>query len=170
ETALTQPIEPVVEKAKQPKPKQLLVGDVVLVKSINTRGEIITISKKEALVAVGRLQMRAKFDDLEFKERPSENEEEEEFVSVPIAQSPGMELDIRGKRVGDILPELNAYIDSAFLARMPWVRIIHGKGTGRLREAVRKSLSNNSHVTTWEEGKDGEGGEGVTVARLVEHK
>lgn len=169
ETSLTQPIEPTVEKAKQPKPKQLLVGDIVLVKSINTRGEVASLSKKEALVVVGRLQMRAKFEDLEFKERPSDSEEEE-FVSVPMGHVPGMELDIRGRRVGDVLPELNAYLDSAFLARMPWVRIIHGKGTGRLREAIRKSLSANSHVTTWEEGKDGEGGDGVTVAKLLEHK
>lgn len=169
ETALTQPIEPTVAKPKQPKPKQLQVGDIVLVTSINTRGEIVSLNKKEALVTVGRLQMRAKYEDLEFKERPSDAEEIDDFISVPVAHTPGLELDIRGKRVGDVLTELNAYIDSAFLARMPWVRIIHGKGTGRLREAVRKSLSKNTHVTNWEEGKDGEGGEGVTVARLVEH-
>ena len=51
---------------------------------------------------------------------------------------------------------------------MPWVRIIHGKGTGKLREAVRKALRKNQHVASWEEGKDGEGGAGVTVAKLVE--
>jgi DNA mismatch repair protein MutS2 len=63
---------------------------------------------------------------------------------------------------------LDRYLDSAFLAQMPWVRIIHGKGTGRLRAAVREALSANNHVRSWEEGKDGEGGAGVTVAKLVE--
>jgi DNA mismatch repair protein MutS2 len=51
---------------------------------------------------------------------------------------------------------------------MPWVRIIHGKGTGKLRTAVRKSLKNNKHVASFEEGKDGEGGAGVTVVKFNE--
>ena len=91
-------------------------------------------------------------------------------ISLPATESPGLELDIRGKRVEEGLSELGTYIDSAFLSRMPWVRIIHGKGTGRLREAVRRSLGKNQHVASWEEGQDGEGGDGVTVAKLVEHK
>jgi DNA mismatch repair protein MutS2 len=77
-------------------------------------------------------------------------------------------LDIRGVRVEDGIERLLRYIDSAFLARLPFVRIIHGKGTGRLREAVREELTQNRHVRAWEEGKDGEGGPGVTVAHLVE--
>ncbi len=173
ELSLAESIPPPIDRPDEPKPrmKKLEVGDIVLVKTLNTRGEILSMSKKEALVLVGRLQMRAGFDDLEFKERPSDAEEvEEESVSVPMSQSPGMELDIRGKRVDEGLNELIAYLDSAFLARMPWVRIIHGKGTGRLRQAVRKALSKNSHVASWEEGKDGEGGDGVTVAKMVEHK
>jgi DNA mismatch repair protein MutS2 len=72
--------------------------------------------------------------------------------------------------VEDGLAELEKYLDQAFLARMPWVRIIHGKGTGKLRTAVRKALTKNPHVISWEEGKDGEGGDGVTVAKLHEHK
>jgi DNA mismatch repair protein MutS2 len=116
--------------------------------------------------------MRAQLDDLELKERAAEAEEEEkpeEGVFISRKNSPDLELDLRGKRVAEGLSDLTAYIDSAFLSRMPWVRIIHGKGTGRLRQAVRKSLSNNQHVNTWEEGKDGEGGAGVTIAHLVEH-
>ena len=81
-----------------------------------------------------------------------------------------MELDIRGRRVEDGVEELDRYLDSAFLARLPWVRIIHGKGTGKLRAAVRKRLSSNNYVQSWEEGKDGEGGPGVTVAKMVEQK
>ena len=117
------------------------------------------------MVAVGRLQMRAGYGDLDFKGRPAE---ERPVEVVSLHPSPGIELDIRGVRVEDGIERLIRYIDSAFLARLPFVRIIHGKGTGRLREAVREELTQNRHVRAWEEGKDGEGGPGVTVAHLVE--
>ena len=147
------------------KRRSLQVGDTVRVRSLNVSGEVVSLGKNEVMVAVGRLQMRAGYDDLEFKGRPAE-ERPGEVVS--LHPSPGIELDIRGVRVEDGIERLIRYIDSAFLARLPFVRIIHGKGTGRLREAVREELTQNRHVRAWEEGKDGEGGPGVTVAHLVE--
>ena len=77
-----------------------------------------------------------------------------------------MELDLRGKRADEALIDLERYIDAAFLAGMPFVRIIHGKGTGKLREAVRQALRQNPNVKSFEGGGDNEGGEGVTVAKL----
>ncbi len=165
--AEAQPLPTLTADEPKPRQKKLQVGDIVQVKPLGARGEIVSLGKKEALVMVGRLQMRAGLDELEFKERPSDSEELLESSSAPLGRSPGMELDIRGKRVEEGLAELTTYLDAAFLARMPWVRIIHGKGTGRLRQAIRKALAQNSHVASWEEGKDGEGGDGVTVARLV---
>lgn len=169
EDALSE-IAPVTEKPKEPtlKPGDLEEGDKVRIKTLNTEGEVISLSKKEAVVAVGRMQMRAKLSDLAFKERP-QPEEEVESSYVSAASSPGMELDLRGQRVEEGLTTLTGYIDSAFLAQLPWVRIIHGKGTGRLRSAVRRALKQNRHVASWEEGKAGEGGAGVTVAKLVGH-
>ena len=162
-----QTIAPAVESMKVEKKRPSLeVGDTVLVKSLNVKGEVTSLSKKEAMIAVGRLQMRAKLEDLLFKGRPVE--EEPESVYIPSGPSVNIEIDIRGRRVEEGLSELERYIDGAFLSRMPWVRIIHGKGTGKLREAVRKALRKNQHVASWEEGKDGEGGAGVTVAKLVE--
>jgi DNA mismatch repair protein MutS2 len=64
------------------------------------------------------------------------------------------------------LIELDRYIDSAVAAGLPWVRIIHGKGSGRLRSAVREALRKNPQVAAVETGVEAEGGEGVTVARL----
>lgn len=161
---------PLVEEPKKNRrPQEFRVGDVVRIKTIDARGEIVSIQRKEAVVAIGRLQMRTKLDELEFKERPSA-EPESEYVSTPMGSSPGMELDLRGKRVEEGLSLTERYLDEAFLARLPWVRIIHGKGTGKMREAIRKHLSGNVHVSSWEEGKDGEGGEGVTVAKLIELK
>lgn len=145
----------------------LEVGDTVRVKSLNTKGEILSLDKKEAELAVGRLHMRASLSDLELlDEGKSEAEQEPEPISVNVTQSPGMELDIRGARVEEALSRLDSYLESAYLSSLPFVRIIHGKGTGRLREAVRRALDKHRYVRSWDEGKDGEGGAGVTVAKF----
>jgi DNA mismatch repair protein MutS2 len=163
-------IAPKVSKTRKPTKNslELEVGDRVVVKALNTEGEIISLSKYEAMVAVGRLQMRAKLSDLEFKSRPKDEKAELESSPLVKSSSPGMELDIRGRRVEDGLAELIAFIDRAYLSHMPWVRIIHGKGTGKLRTAVRKALQNNKHIVSFEEGKDGEGGAGVTFVKFAE--
>jgi DNA mismatch repair protein MutS2 len=166
ETALPAPTPKAPPKQTR---RKLQVGDTVLVKVLDKKGEVVSISKNEVLVAIGRLQMRAKFDEIEFKGRPVEEEPEQSVRVGSGMASSGLELDLRGKRVEDGLEELDRFLDNAFLARMPWVRIIHGKGTGKMREAVRVALRHNSHVTSFEEGKDGEGGAGVTVAKLVEY-
>ena len=77
-----------------------------------------------------------------------------------------MEIDLRGQRSDDALDILSNYLDSAFLAGMPFVRIIHGKGTGKLRLSVREMLSQHPHVKSFEAGSEKEGGDGVTVAKL----
>ncbi|HID54031.1 MAG TPA: endonuclease MutS2, partial [Anaerolineae bacterium] len=163
-TAVT--LAPPQAKSASRKKPDLQVGDVVRIKTLNTNGEIVSLGKKDALVVVGRAQMRVKLPDLIFKSRPAAAEPEVEHVSH-IA-SPGLELDIRGRRVEEGLAEMEAFLDRAYLSQMPWVRIIHGKGTGRLRTAVRKALKQNPHVATWEEGKDGEGGAGVTVVKFAD--
>ncbi len=156
------------KKAQQTR-RALQVGDTVLVKSLDTRAEVVELGKKDVLVVIGRLQMRARYDDLEFKGRPVPEVTETLPMGVLAGPSPGMELDLRGRRVEDGIAEVERYLDAAFLARLPWVRIIHGKGTGKLREGVREILASNAYVASWEEGKDGEGGAGVTVAKLLEH-
>jgi len=81
-------------------------------------------------------------------------------------ESPGVELDLRGRRAEDALDILDGYIEKAFLAKLPWVRIIHGKGTGKLRKVVREALGQNAQIQSYETGKSGEGGDGVTVAKV----
>ena len=159
--------EPVKAKPAKPARKHFLVGDTVLVKTLNVKGDIVALDKKEAEVAIGRMKMRAALTDLELKER--EEPELEESGAPRLARemaSPGTELDLRGERIEEGLSRLEQYLDQAFLASLPWVRIIHGKGTGRLRSAVRKLLGKHRYVKSWEEGKDGEGGSGVTVAKF----
>ena len=145
------------------KRRKLRVGDEVFIKTIKSKGEIIALTKAEAEIAVGRLHMRVGLSELEFRGRPVKQEEP---IAVPQTSSPGLELDLRGLRIDEGLSRMDKHLDQAILSRVPWVRIIHGKGTGRLREAVRKSLKKNPRIVAWEEGKDGEGGAGVTIARF----
>ncbi|MDT8305523.1 MAG: Smr/MutS family protein, partial [Anaerolineae bacterium] len=146
----------------------LQVGDRVLVKSLNQSGEIISLSNKEAEVALGRLKTRVSLAELKLLEPASDEDEPvQATVSTRVRASAPMELDLRGATVEEGLARLESYMDSAILAELPYVRIIHGKGTGRLRQAVRDSLRRDSRIRSWEEGKDSEGGAGVTVVKLT---
>jgi DNA mismatch repair protein MutS2 len=77
-----------------------------------------------------------------------------------------MEVDLRGLMSEDALEKMERYLEQAYLSGLPWVRIIHGKGTGKLRQAVREALKGHAYVKSFEEGGHTEGGEGVTVAKM----
>ena len=70
-------------------------------------------------------------------------------------ESPGIELDLRGTRVEESLERTEKYLDNAYMARLPWVRIIHGKGTGALRDAIRDSLKGHPFVGEFRAGGPG---------------
>ena len=72
------------------------------------------------------------------------------------------------QNVDEALENLGFFLDKAFLAGLPWARIIHGMGTGRLRKAVRDILKEHPQVDHFEPGKEGEGGDGVTVVFFLE--
>jgi DNA mismatch repair protein MutS2 len=78
-----------------------------------------------------------------------------------------MELDLRGQTVDEATLSLDKYLDDAYLAGLPYVHIIHGKGTGALRRSVREVLENHPLVTEFRRGGPQEGGDGVTVAKLA---
>jgi DNA mismatch repair protein MutS2 len=161
--------------------RSLALGDKVRLRTINTQGILIALGEDEAEVQVGMLRIRSRLSDLEFA-----NPEPEKPVSrrihkastPPIApsdtsapatllpQSPGFELDLRGQRADEALETLERYLDSAYLAGLPFVRIIHGKGTGKLRQAVREMLGQHPHIKSFETGGEKEGGDGVTIAKL----
>ena len=79
------------------------------------------------------------------------------------------ELRIRRMRVDEALPKLDYYLNSAFIAGLPWVRIVHGKGTGVLRQAVHDTLTGHPLVKCFRFGEWGEGGTGVTMVELSNH-
>jgi DNA mismatch repair protein MutS2 len=162
------PLEPAV----RPPPKisePLSVGDIVWVEGLQASGEIIELDGDEAEVQVGRFRVKARLEELESREAGGE---------PPLARggaltlgvqhpSPSIELNLRGLRVEEAIPHLEKYLNDAYLARLPPVRIIHGKGTGALRRAVREHLEGHPLVASYRPGDQHEGGDGVTVAELV---
>jgi DNA mismatch repair protein MutS2 len=88
-------------------------------------------------------------------------------TSLPPAPDVGMTFDMRGWRAGEVADKLDRYLNDAYLAGLPYVRLIHGKGTGALRQIVRDTLIGHPLVAS-HGGGGPDGGEGVTVARLVE--
>jgi DNA mismatch repair protein MutS2 len=159
--------------------RPIRLGDQVRLRTLNTRGVVTSLGEEELEVQVGSLRVRTRLSEVapvSIGEEPDGGEEqqaaarnsqaEREDVASVNAPSPGMELDLRGQRADEALDQLERYLDAAYLAGLPFVRIIHGKGTGKLRRAVRESLGGNPHVRSFEAGGVGEGGDGVTVAKL----
>jgi len=74
---------------------------------------------------------------------------------------------LRGMRADDALDKLEKFLDRAYLAGLPYVRVVHGKGTGTLRKLARDLLRRHPLVASIREAEPYEGGEGVTIAKLV---
>ena len=143
------------------------IGDYVYIARLRTNGVIVKLQNGEAEVQIGRLRVKSLIDELQLKKTTSENSShtKNKIVNVSI-ESPGMELHLRGQRIEDGLEDLDNYLTEAVIAELPWVRIIHGKGTGQMREAVRQVLRAHPEVKAFRTGEQGEGGDGVTVAVL----
>lgn len=147
------------------------VGDRVWVASLQASGEVLSLNERagEADVQLGNFRLKLPLKRLELRQKAAKPTVDTQ-VKVNLGggqESPGMELDLRGERVDEGLDKLERYLNSAYMARLPWVRIIHGKGTGAMRDAVRTSLKQHPLVREARTGDLGEGGDGVTVAKLV---
>jgi DNA mismatch repair protein MutS2 len=157
--------------------RPLSLGERVTVSTLNTEGVITALGESDAEVQIGSLRVRARLADLMRKsgeQSPASNnqtvdERPKTTINRPpsTVSSPGIELNLRGKLVEDGLEELDRYLEKAYSSGLLFVRIVHGKGTGRLREAVRNALKSSPYVASYEEPKDSEGGAGVTVARMA---
>lgn len=160
---------PAVKGDKQPQVKTIQVGDTVWLNTLRVEGEVLSLDDEEAELQIGRLRIRAKLGELEWRKSPAPLAEPGWDASASmnrLASAGHVELDLRGERVESAIQRLDAFLDDAVLGNVPWVRIIHGKGTGALRTAVRQALKDHPHVKKFDDGKDGEGGWGVTVAHF----
>jgi DNA mismatch repair protein MutS2 len=143
------------------------VGDTVFVERIGSTAEVTALDRGLIEVAIGSLRMKVKPDEVEWRSSPQPigtTSTGRPGPTVHLTSQARMEIDLRGLRVDDGLIELERQLDAAYLNGMPFVRIIHGKGTGAMKKAVREALHTNPHVKRFEGGKDEEGGEGVTIA------
>ncbi|MBN2470120.1 MAG: endonuclease MutS2, partial [Anaerolineae bacterium] len=172
--------EPVPNKVAQAveglEDRPLHLGDPVWVHTLGTEGVITELSRDEAEVQIGRLRLRARLDDLTYRTRSERKTDERptprhgmapSSTPPPPTKSPGLELDLRGSRVEDAVTQLEEYLDAAYMAGLPFVRIIHGKGTGALRKAVQDMVGAHPLTRRWERGRPNEGGDGVTVVFLA---
>lgn len=169
-----------VEKPENGDVQQFRLDEMVWVPNLKVEGKITEITSDEVEVLVGRLRIRAKPNELERRSTKDRKRETDKArrknlpdiydgpsTQIERGKSPGLELDLRGSRTEDALPQVEGYVDAAYMAGLPFVRIIHGKGTGALRKAIREELSRHPLVSKHMSGSDKEGGEGVTIVHLV---
>ncbi|HXQ38307.1 MAG TPA: Smr/MutS family protein, partial [Anaerolineales bacterium] len=181
--AIEEKIEKIEEKIEQPVERKtgqlpgtnnqaLRLGERVTVSTLNADGVVTALGESDAEVQIGTLRVRARLVDLVRKSGEPVVSDQSPVVpsrqsSLVSTKSPGLELNLRGKLVDEGLDELEKYLEKAYSAGLLFVRIVHGKGTGKMREAVRSALKGNPYVASFEEPKDNEGGAGVTVAKMA---
>jgi len=150
--------------------RPLEVGDTVEIKAMGVKATVVEISSDRQLVLqAGIMRVTAKEEEVLLLE----NETKAETRRVAERAAAGLrtasvspEIDMRGMMTDEAIPVMERYIDGAVMGKLNTITIIHGKGTGALREAVHQSLRRNKQVKTFRLGKYGEGETGVTVVEL----
>ena len=154
---------------------KVVIGDAVMLKNMHQKVTILSQpdKNKRLFVDMGNMKMQVKKDDLAVLD--------EKYTAPAKIQIPGAKLhkfelrrlemsqtlDLRGYRVEEALDEVEAYLDKASLANLSPVYIIHGHGTGALKQAVRDFLSSSPYVAKFRPGEDTEGGDGVSVVDIA---
>ncbi len=148
-------------------------GDIVLVADIGRDATVIDVKpdKKQAYVMSGAIKMWVSFDNLRLKKKNAPTTEGKKTRKVTGMMSRAQrqvsgEIDIRGMASDEALLELDRYIDNALVSGLETIRIIHGKGTGVLRQSVGAHLRSHKAIKTFRLGTFGEGENGVTVAEF----
>ncbi len=154
----------------------LHIGDTVRVLSFGQNAELLglTADRGEADVQMGALRLRVSVDNLERvgkrqTEAVTRSQQTQPGVVLPRYEDRpdvATQLDMRGWRVEEALEELESYLNDAAMSGMAAVRIVHGKGTGALRSAVRQQLAHHPLVKSYASAPPQEGGDGVTIVKL----
>ncbi|WP_066258028.1 endonuclease MutS2 [Neobacillus drentensis] len=152
---------------KKVKKHTFIPGDEVKVLTFDQKGMLVEkVSANEWQVQIGILKMKVKEKDLEYMSTPKQVETKPMAIVKGRDSIVKMELDLRGERYEDALLKVEKYIDDALLSSYPRVSIIHGKGTGVLRQGVQEYLKNHRQVKKIRFGEAGEGGSGVTIVEF----
>jgi DNA mismatch repair protein MutS2 len=154
-------------------PGELRLGSTVWVKSFGQAGEVVALpdERGQVEVQIGAFRTTVPADDLEVRggkpQAPVREAMEARPARLEAAPLVDLQLDLRGLRAEEVTPVLDKYLNDAYLAGMPFVRIVHGKGTGVLRQVVREIVAKHPLVKTFHTAEQHEGGEGATVVVLA---
>ena len=152
---------------KKSKKHTFMPGDEVKVLTFGQKGTLVDkVSDNEWQVQIGILKMKVKEKDMEYLSTPKQVETRPMAIVKGRDTLVKLELDLRGERYEDALQKVEKYIDDALLSSYPRVSIIHGKGTGALRQGVQEYLRNHRSVKKIRFGEAGEGGSGVTIVEF----
>lgn len=167
-----------IKTAKQPKKavsaKSLKIGDGILVLSMNLKGIVSTLpdAKGNLFVQMGILRTQVNIKDLELLNEQTitgptlegnRQKGSQSKIKMSKSSSVSTEINLIGKTVDEAIPELDKYLDNAYLAHLPSVRVVHGRGTGALKAGVHKHLKRLKYVKEFRLGEFGEGDTGVTI-------
>ncbi len=153
---------------------KVVIGDILMIKNLHQKVTVLTLpdKNKRLFVDMGAMKMKVKKDELAVLD---ENYKEPAKVKIPGTSFKKFELkryemsqtlDLRGFRVEEALDEVENYLDKASLYNLTPVYIIHGHGTGALKQAVRDFLKTSPYVAKFRPGEDSEGGDGVCVVDI----
>ena len=156
----------------------LKMGEKVFLRKLGAEGVVSSVDDEDLEIQIGALRVRVKSYEVERKlQTPEESPAIPQpfpalsgSTALPGINSPGLELDLRGHRVDDALDRAERYLEQGFTSGMVFGRIIHGRGTGAVRQAVRDLLNHSSYVQRWENGGEKEGGDGVSVVFFHSNK
>lgn len=159
---------------KQYKPSDFKLGESVKVLSMNLTGSVVSLpdAKGNLDVQMGILRSKVNISDLEIiDEKPNYLQKTAKRtgkgkIKMNKSLTVATEINLLGKTVDEAVAELDKYLDDASLAHLNSVRIVHGKGTGALRQGIHKYLKRQKHVKSFRLGAFGEGDAGVTIAEL----
>lgn len=163
------------QQIKNPKSEEVEVKnyefkehDMVKIKDLNYHGELISIKGKKGVVLCNGLKMNVKLSDLEpsdFK-KPVVKQQTNLTKKKVTNRSATLECNIIGKTVSEGIEEVSKYIDDAIYHKQAYLRIIHGNGSGKLRQGIQNYLKRNKFVKSYRIGGENEGGTGATVVTL----
>ena len=154
--------------AKEEKNREIQVGDFVKLRTGGATGSVESIDRKQAVVMMGQMRITVKLRDLQHAKAPLEVQSSKSVQADTIAQSAKFEskLDIRGMRYDEALKVVEDFVDQALISNTNNLQIVHGKGNGVLRKAVRRKLKEyNVDMDIWHPEQQ-QGGDGVTFIEI----
>ena len=157
-------------------PRDLIVGDTVYLVDFNTEGTVTSLpdNKGSITAKAGMLDLKVPVDTVRLVEKTKQdkirvNGKPMGSATAQTTKAPPSgsgKLDIRGLDSQEAMLELDRFIDRSVVQRLQTITIVHGKGTGVLREAVSQNLRTNKYIANYRLGGFGEGGDGATIAEL----